>query len=172
MKKILFYLLIISCLGIGTSLLLLLLEIITYILAIQLVICSLFGCSVFFSLYILKRENTAYFAIHCCLGILFFLLFIWGIYTPKILTFVWTYLLSGISFLVISALYCSVKKSNKVLSFLSLLCLITAALFVCTALIFQVHEPLYYKIVLLILFVSSGFVLLSTLFTPTSKDSK
>lgn len=168
----LFYLLIISCLGIGTSVLFILSEISTYLLVIQLIICSLFGCSVFLSLYILKRENAAYFAIHCCLGILFFLLFIWGIYTPKFLTFFWTYLLSGISVLVISALYYSIKKSNKVLSLLSLLCLITAALFICTALLFKVHEPLYYKIVLLILSVSSGVVLLSTLFTPASKDSK
>lgn len=172
MKKILFYLLIVSCLGVGTSVIFILSGISTYLLVIQLIICSLFGCSVFFSLYILKRENTAFFTIHCCLGILFFLLFIWGIYTPKLLSFFWTYLLSGISVLVISALYSTIKKSNKILSFLSLLCVIAAALFICTSLIFQVHEPLYYKIVLLILSVSSGVVLLSTLFTPDSKDSK
>ena len=167
-----FYLLIVSCLGFGTSVILLLSGIITYSLVIQLIICSLFGCSVFSSLYILKRENTAFFTIHCCLGILFFLLFIWGIYTPKFLSFLWTYLLSGISVLVISALYSTIKKSNKVLSFLSLLCLIAAALFICTALIFQVHEPLYYKIIILILSLSSGVVLLSTLFTPATKGSK
>jgi len=148
------------------------LEIITYVLAIQIVICSLVGCSVFFSLYILKRENAPYFAIHCCLGILFFLLFIWGIYTPEFLNIFWTFMLSGISLLLISAIYSTSRKTNKILSFLSLLCLITAALFICTALIFHVHDPLYYKIVLLILSVSSGVVLLSTLFTPASKDSK
>lgn len=170
MKKALFYLLIISCLGIASSVLIFVSEISPFLLVIQLIICSLIGLSIFFSLYILRKENAKSFKVLFGVGTLFFLLFIWGIYNPSFLRLFWTIILSGITFVIIAAIITLLKKSNKILSFLSLCNLTGTGVLMSMSLIFHLEDPVYYKMLLILLSVSSGLVLLSSLFIHSRED--
>ncbi len=171
MKKVLFFLSIIASVGLLISFAVLLLGASTYLLGIQLIMCSIVGFCTFFSLYIIRRGDSKYFKIFLGVGLLLFSLFCLGIYRNDFLHLLWPYLISGISFLLVSAIYYSVKRSNKILSFLSLLSLISTGISLVAILIFQVTDPFYYKIALITLSITSGIIFLSTLFSPTTKEN-
>lgn len=161
MKKLTFILLLISCLGIITSLILLILDIYTFTSA-YLLLCSLVSSIVLFTLNLVKNEN--YFLFPFSAGIVLIFLFIYSFFiNPGLLKDLWEYLFTGLILISNLGIYQLLKNRKNLLGYITQYSFWISGLLMIYILISKENTPLFYTIECTILAIASICLTISVL---------